>query len=44
MNPNYEQIAKGFVTQYYAWMDGDTNTRSQLGALYSVCILFILSD
>lgn len=36
MNPNYEQIGKTFVQQYYAMFDGDVSMRTGLANFYSV--------
>lgn len=38
MNPNYEQIGKTFVQQYYAMFDGDATLRTGLANFYSVSI------
>ena len=38
MNPNYEQIGKTFVQQYYAMFDGDAAVRGGLANFYSVCV------
>lgn len=35
INPNYEQIGKQFVTQYYAMFD-DANQRANLGSFYTL--------
>jgi hypothetical protein len=35
MNPNYEQIGKTFVQQYYAMFDGDASIRTGLANFYS---------
>ncbi|RWS04532.1 nuclear transport factor 2-like protein [Dinothrombium tinctorium] len=35
LNPNYEQIGKGFVQQYYGLFDGDRSTRTNLVNFYS---------
>jgi hypothetical protein len=35
-NPNYDQVAKAFVPQYYAIMDGDKTSRIGLANFYSV--------
>ena len=37
LNPAYEAIGKGFVSQYYAFFD-DPNERSKLGNMYNVSI------
>ena len=41
MNPNYEQIGKTFVQQYYAMFDGDVSLRSGLANFYSVHALTV---
>lgn len=35
MNPDYENIGKVFVQQYYAMFDGDANARANIANLYS---------
>lgn len=35
MNPDYENIGKVFVQQYYAMFDGDLNARANIANLYS---------
>jgi len=35
MNPNYDQIGKSFVQQYYAQFDVDAAQRAALGVFYS---------
>ena len=34
LNPNFDQIGKAFIQQYYAMFDNPA-TRGQLGALYN---------
>lgn len=36
LNPQYEEIGKGFVQQYYAFFD-DPDQRPNLVHLYNVC-------
>lgn len=38
LNPQYEEIGKGFVTQYYAMFD-DPQQRPNLVNLYNVSII-----
>lgn len=38
MNPNYDQIGKSFVQQYYAQFDVDAAQRANLGVFYSVSV------
>lgn len=40
-NPNYDQVAKAFVPQYYAIMDGDKASRIGLANFYSVSIQWL---
>ena len=40
MNPNYEQIGKTFVQQYYAIFDTDAAGRAGLANFYSVSSVF----
>lgn len=42
LNPQYEEIAKGFVQQYYALFD-DPDQRMMLTNLYNVSKQFILN-
>lgn len=35
MNPDYENIGKVFVQQYYAMFDGDVSTRANIANFYS---------
>lgn len=35
MNPDYENIGKVFVQQYYAMFDGDVSARSNIANFYS---------
>lgn len=39
LNPAYEDIGKGFVSQYYLFFD-DPNERSKLVNLYNVSICY----
>ncbi|XP_053678035.1 probable nuclear transport factor 2 isoform X2 [Anopheles nili] len=40
LNPQYEEIGKGFVTQYYALFD-DSNQRASLANLYNAELSFM---
>lgn len=35
MNPDYDNIGRVFVQQYYAMFDGDVNARTNLASFYS---------
>lgn len=41
LNPQYEDIGKGFVQQYYAMFD-DVNLRPNLISMYNVSSIFSL--
>lgn len=41
LNPQYEDIGKGFVQQYYAMFD-DVNLRPNLISMYNVSLIFSL--
>lgn len=41
LNPQYEDIGKGFVQQYYAMFD-DVNLRPNLISMYNVSLIYQL--